>query len=97
MPIDKWTATVLLFHEHEWEGAILARAAAAEGFYVGALGSTRTHQLRCQRLAGMGVSTERIERIRGPIGMINRAREPGILALSVLAEIATVRSAFDGS
>jgi xanthine dehydrogenase accessory factor len=96
MPIDKWTATVLLFHEHEWEGAILARAAAAEGFYVGALGSVRTHQLRCQRLAGMGVSTERIERIRGPIGMINRAREPGILALSVLAEIATVRSAFDG-
>jgi xanthine dehydrogenase accessory factor len=96
MPIDKWTATVLLFHEHEWEGAILARAAAADGFYVGALGSVRTHNLRRERLAAMGVSAEAIERIRGPIGMIDRAREPGILALSVLAEIATARSAFDG-
>jgi xanthine dehydrogenase accessory factor len=96
MPIDKWTATVLLFHEHEWEGAILARAAAADGFYVGALGSVRTHNLRRERLAGMGVSAEAIERIRGPIGLIDRAREPGILALSVLAEIATARTAFDG-
>lgn len=94
-PIDRWTATVLLFHEHEWENAILARAAAGNGFYVGALGSRRTHVQRRERLAGMGVPAEQVERIRGPIGVIDRAREPGMLALSVLAEIAAARSALD--
>jgi xanthine dehydrogenase accessory factor len=95
LPIDRWTATVLLFHEHEWENAILARAAAADGFYLGALGSVRTHRERCARLRGMGVSEDHIARIKGPIGLIDRAREPGMLALSVLAEISAARAAFD--
>lgn len=95
LPIDRWTATVLLFHEHEWEHAILARAAAADGFYVGALGSVKTHRERCERLAAMGVPAEHIARIRGPIGLIDRAREPGMLALSVLAEISAERATLD--
>lgn len=95
LPVDRWTATVLLFHEHEWENAILARAAAANGFYVGALGSVRTHALRRERLAAMSVPPEHIARIRGPIGLVDRAREPGTLALSVLAEIAAARAALD--
>lgn len=95
LPIDRWTATVLLFHEHEWENAILARAAAADGFYLGALGSVRTHRERCERLRGMGVPEEHIARIKGPIGLIDRAREPGMLALSVLSEIGAARSALE--
>ena len=95
LPIDKWTATVLLFHEHEWENAILARAAAADGFYVGALGSVRTHRERCERLRAMGVPDAHIAKIKGPIGLIDRAREPGMLALSVLAEITAARTAID--
>lgn len=95
LPIDPWTATVLLFHEHEWEDAILARATAAPGFYVGALGSVRTHAERRARLAAMGVPAAMIERIRGPIGLLGRAREPGILALSVLAEVAAARAELD--
>jgi xanthine dehydrogenase accessory factor len=95
LPIDKWTATVLLFHEHEWENAILARAVATDGFYVGALGSVKTHRQRRERLAAMGVPSELIERIHGPIGLIDRAREPGILALSVLAEISAIRAQLD--
>lgn len=95
LPIDKWTATVLLFHEHEWENAILARASAADGFYLGALGSVRTHRERCERLRGMGVPEAQIARIKGPIGLVDRAREPGMLALSVLSEIAAVRTAHD--
>jgi xanthine dehydrogenase accessory factor len=95
LPIDRWTATVLLFHEHEWENAILARAAAADGFYLGALGSVRTHRERCARLRGMGVPEDHIARIKGPIGLIDRAREPGMLALSVLAEIGAARAALD--
>jgi xanthine dehydrogenase accessory factor len=95
LPIDPWTATVLLFHEHEWEHAILARAAAADGFYIGALGSRRTHAARRERLAAMGVPAEQIDRIRGPIGLVDRAREPGMLALSILAEISAVRATLD--
>ena len=95
LPIDPWTATVLLFHEHEWENAILARAAAMDGFYLGALGSVRTHQARCERLRAMGVPEQAIARIKGPIGLIDRAREPGMLALSVLAEITASRAALD--
>jgi xanthine dehydrogenase accessory factor len=97
LPIDPWTATVLVFHEHEWENAILSRAAAAEGFYVGALGSVKTHRLRRERLAAKGVPAEQIARIRGPIGVIDRAREPGVLAVSVLAEIAAARAERDRS
>jgi xanthine dehydrogenase accessory factor len=95
LPIDRWTATVLMFHEHEWEGAILSRAVAADGFYVGALGSIRTHTMRRDRLAGMGVPPELIDRVHGPIGVIDRAKDPGTLALSVLAEVASARMAVD--
>ena len=95
LPIDRWTATVLLFHEHEWEHAILARAAAADGFYIGALGSVKTHVLRRERLAAMGLPVAQIDRIRGPIGLVDRAREPGVLAISVLAEIAAARAELD--
>ncbi|WP_299641960.1 XdhC family protein [Devosia sp.] len=95
LPIDAWTATVLLFHEHEWEHAILAHAGAAGGFYVGALGSVRTHQQRRERLAAMGLPAAQIERIRGPIGLVDRAREPGMLAVSVLAEISAARAQLD--
>jgi xanthine dehydrogenase accessory factor len=93
--LDPWTATVLLFHEHEWEDAILAAAASGPGFYVGALGSPRTHRMRCERLKGMGVPREQIDRIHGPIGLIGHARDPSTLALSVLAEIASVRAQID--
>jgi xanthine dehydrogenase accessory factor len=94
-PIDQWTASVLLFHEHEWEDALLARAVAAPGFYVGALGSRRTHRMRQERLSAMGVAAAGIARIRGPIGLVDRARDPGTLALSVLAEVAAARAELD--
>jgi xanthine dehydrogenase accessory factor len=92
LPLDPWTATVLLFHEHEWEDALLAQAVAGAGFYVGALGSLKTHARRRERLAAMGLPAAQIDRIHGPIGLIDRAREPGMLALSVLAEITAERA-----
>lgn len=95
LPIDPWTATVLLFHEHEWEDDILAGVARSDGFYVGALGSVKTHRLRRERLTAMGVPQAAIDRIRGPIGLVERARDPGTLALSVLAEIAASRAQLD--
>jgi xanthine dehydrogenase accessory factor len=95
LPIDPWTATVLLFHEHDWENGHLVRAAGGAGFYVGALGSVRTHQLRRERLSAMGIPQSQIDRIHGPIGVVERARDPGTLALSVLAEISAARTQLD--
>ncbi|MFK4810942.1 XdhC family protein [Devosia sp. ZW T5_3] len=95
LPMDAWTATVLLFHEHEWEDTILARAATAEGFYVGALGSARSHATRRNRLAAMGLDQEQVNRIKGPIGLIGHARDPSVLALSVLSEVAMARIELD--
>lgn len=95
LPIDPWTASVLLFHEHHWEDAILAQAAGAGGLYLGALGSVRTQAQRRERLAARGLTPAAIDRIRGPIGLIDRAREPAMLAISVLAEIAAERVRLD--
>lgn len=95
MPIDAWTATVLLLHDHDWETPLLTQALTAGGFYVGALGSPRTHRMRCESLTAMGVPQELVSRIHGPIGMIEKARDPGTLALSVLGEIARARMPLD--
>lgn len=94
-PIDRWTATVLLFHDHDWESSILARAVRAPGFYVGALGSPKTHRARCEGLAASGVPQDLIDTIHGPIGLFGRARDPGALALSVLGEITRHRMALE--
>lgn len=84
---DRWTATVLLFHDHEWEVAILAHALAGEGFYVGAQGGHIAREGRRARLREAGLPEAQIARVRGPIGLIPQCREPDVLAVSILAEI----------
>ena len=65
----------------------LAEALASPAFYVGAQGSLRSHRARVQALREMGVADADIARLRGPIGLIPSARDPQVLAVSVLAEI----------
>ena len=84
---DPWTALVLLFHDHEWERAILDWALETPAFYIGAQGGFEARRMRIERLAGRGVPPVQQGRIRSPVGVIARSREPGVLALSVLAEI----------
>lgn len=84
---DPWTAVVLLFHDHEWEQAILEWALATPAFYIGAQGGFEARRLRIERLAGAGTSPAQLGRIRSPVGVITHSREPGVLALSVLAGI----------
>lgn len=91
LPDDPWTATVLLFHEREWEEPILAATLNGPGFYLGALGSNRTHALRRERLLAAGHPLAAVNRIIGPIGTIPAAKDPETLAISLLAEIATYR------
>lgn len=84
---DPRTAIVCLFHDHDWEGVLLKQGLAGPAFYIGAMGSTRTHESRCATLFQMGVLQCQIDRIRGPIGLIPAQRDARLLAISILAEI----------
>ena len=87
---DPWTAVVLMFHDHEWEPDILVKALSGPSFYIGAMGSSRTHEIRKEALREKGVSQKDIDRIHGPIGLIPSMRDANLLALSTLAEIVQV-------
>jgi xanthine dehydrogenase accessory factor len=85
--LDPWSALVLLFHDHDWEVPLLARALPQAGLWIGAMGSRATHARRLAALAEAGVPETLAAKIHGPIGLIPSARDPETLALSVLAEV----------
>ncbi|MBY5332832.1 XdhC family protein [Rhizobium leguminosarum] len=89
--IDPFTAVVLLHHELDAEAAILETALASPAFYIGALGSTRTHRRRVERLRALAFRRDDIARIKAPIGMFGPTRDATSLALSVLADVAAAR------
>lgn len=86
--IDAFTAVALLQHDLEGEQELLAAALESPAFYVGALGSKRTHGMRIGKLRSAGFSEQAIDRIKAPIGLFGPTRNATSLALSVLAEIA---------
>ena len=85
---DRWTAVVLLFHDHEWEAPLLQEALASAAFYIGAQGGEAARLTRVSNLLALGVPEERLARLRSPIGAVAGSRTPETLALSILAEIA---------
>lgn len=85
--IDPWSAIVLLFHDHEWEAAILKWAVDTPAFYIGAQGGKAAREARVEWLRAQGCDDAALARIQSPIGLIGRARDPAVLGLSVLAEI----------
>ncbi|MEM7439811.1 MAG: XdhC family protein [Pseudomonadota bacterium] len=85
--IDEWSSVTLFFHEHDLEEQILRDALGTPAFYIGAQGSMTTHMARLDGLRSHGVPDEDLARIRGPIGLIPKVRDPQTLAISVLAEI----------
>jgi len=84
---DARTAVVLLTHDPKIDDPALLAVLPTDAFYVGALGSTRTHARRLERLAEAGVSEADRARIRGPAGLGIGARTPAEIALSVLAQV----------
>ena len=84
---DAWTAFLFLFHDHDWEPALIAQALDTQAFWIGAMGSPRTQAARRAALAGHGVAEKAIARVHGPVGLIPGSRDPATLALSALAEI----------
>ncbi|MFB0610807.1 XdhC family protein [Aurantiacibacter poecillastricola] len=85
---DRWTAIVLLFHDHEWERAILEWALTTPAFLIGAQGGAPARLQREADLVAAGFAPEQVARIASPIGTVKHSREPLGLALSALADIA---------
>lgn len=89
---DKRTAIVTLTHDPKIDDPALQAALRSDAFYIGALGSRRTHGKRGERLAEAGFDAAAFARIRGPVGLDIGALTPGEIAISILAEItATLR------
>jgi xanthine dehydrogenase accessory factor len=84
---DARTALVLLTHDPKLDDPAIAEGLRAGVFYIGALGSTRTHAKRVARLAEAGFSEAEIARIHGPIGLDIGAAGPAEIAVSILAEM----------
>lgn len=85
--LDPFTALVALTHDPKIDEPAIAAALRAECFYVGALGSRRTHAKRVERLAAAGLSQEALAHIHAPIGMDIGASSPAEIAVAVLAEV----------
>jgi xanthine dehydrogenase accessory factor len=88
---DRRTAVVTLTHDPKLDDAALAVALRSPCFYVGSLGSTRTHAARLKRLTAQGFDQVALGRIHGPVGIDIGALSPAEIAVSILAEIVRVR------
>ncbi|MBY8975122.1 XdhC family protein [Rhodobacteraceae bacterium NNCM2] len=85
--LDARTAVVTLTHDPKIDDPALREALRSPVFYIGALGSTRTHAKRVTRLTEAGFAAEEIARIDAPIGLDIGARSPAEIAISVMAEM----------
>lgn len=88
--LDTRTALVLLTHDPKLDDPALHIALKSDAFYIGALGSTRTHAKRVERLTEAGFSKEDIARIHGPIGLDIGAASPAEIGVSILSEMLSV-------
>ena len=84
---DPWTAFVFLFHDRDWEEALIPWALDLPKFYIGALGSKHSHVARQAMLKTAGVPVDRLQSLRSPVGLVPSTRDPAALAASILAEI----------
>jgi xanthine dehydrogenase accessory factor len=85
--VDCYTAFVALTHDPKIDDPALEHALARNCFYVGALGSRKTHQRRLERLRAAGVDEAALARIHAPIGLDIGAISPAEIAVSIVAEI----------
>ena len=91
--LDPFTALAALTHDPKIDDNALAAALRAGCFYVGALGSRKTHGKRLERLRTVGIDEASLARIRAPIGLAIGAQSPAEIAVAILGEvIAALRS-----
>ena len=85
--VDGYTAFVALTHDPKIDDPALKHALARDCFYIGALGSKKTHARRVMRLQAAGLSNAEIARIHAPIGLAIGAASPAEIAVAIMAEI----------
>lgn len=90
MTLDRRTAVVTLTHDPKVDDPALQTALKSDAFYVGALGSKRTHGARLGRLKSAGFSDADCARVHGPVGLDIGALSPAEIAVSILAQITAV-------
>ena len=84
---DARTAIVTLTHDPKLDDPALAAGLRSKAFYIGALGSKKTHAKRLERMDALGFSTADTARIHGPVGLDINALTPGEIAVSIMAQI----------
>ena len=77
----------MMFHDHDLEPPILMAALKSPAFFVGAMGSRKTHAARLERLRGLGADAVQCGRIHGPVGLVPSLRDANLVAISTLAHI----------
>jgi xanthine dehydrogenase accessory factor len=87
VPLGNRAALVVLAHDSKIDDPALEAAMTSPAFYIGALGSKKTHAARLERLASRGFAPEALARIHGPAGLALGARSPAEIALSILAQM----------
>jgi xanthine dehydrogenase accessory factor len=85
--VDRYTAFVALTHDPKIDDPALTHALARDCFYIGALGSKKTHARRVERLKAQGLSDAAIARIHAPIGLAIGAVSPAEIAVAIMGEI----------
>ena len=85
--VDRYTAFAALTHDPKIDDPALLHALSRDCFYIGALGSKKTHARRLERLKAQGVTEAALSRIHAPIGLAIGAVSPGEIAVAIMAEI----------
>ena len=88
--IDTRSAIVTLTHDPKLDDPALQIALKSDAFYIGCLGSTRTHAKRVARLTEAGFSQDEIARLHAPVGLSIGAKSPAEIAVSILAQMTQV-------
>ena len=87
---DRRTAVVTLTHDPKLDDPALDIALRSDAFYIGSLGSRRTHATRLSRLKDMGFNDAETARIHGPVGLDIEAITPAEIAVSIMAQVISV-------
>ena len=90
--IDERTAVVLLTHDPKIDDQGIHAALNSNAFYIGCLGSKRTHSKRLGRLKDAGFSDKKLNRIHGPIGLDISAKSPAEISVSIMAQIIQIQN-----
>ena len=89
--LNNSTAVVTLTHDPKIDDPALLTALDSQAFYIGALGSKKTHRERQNRLKEFGLSDEQLNKIKSPVGLDIGSQSPEEIALAIMAEIVAVK------